>query len=951
MCKDAQVSRRPPNSIDTPTLSKQAITPKISKYDGAMKFRRLCLLATSISINAPLTVLAGDSPDQVWSSVGFNTYHSSASVQTLPHRYQALRMDVPSMRSILEAAPMQEPRQLGDPLYLPMPDGSFRKFLVEYSPVMAPGLADRYPGITTYRAVAADDPATTGRLDFTPLGFHAMLTGPEGTVFIDPASRATNTDYVSYFKADARQPEEPWQCLVEDDGREASLPLIETIQGVGPTLPSGTQLRTYRTAVAATGEYTSFHGGTVPAGQAAIVTAINRVNQIYNRDLAIHLELISNNDSVVYTDGATDPFTNSSGLTMLGQNQANMDKVIGDANYDIGHVFSTGGGGVATLNSPCETGSKARGVTGLNSPTGDIFYIDFVSHEMGHQFDGLHTFNGSTGNCGGGNRSASAAYEPGSGSTIQAYAGICGAENLQSSSDINFHTHSFQEIINYTQSGEGNDCAAITATGNSVPVPDAGSAFTIPVSTPFMLTGSATDSDGDSLTYSWEQYDLGAAGPPNTDDGSRPIFRSFPPSTSPTRLFPKLSDIVNNTSTLGESLPTTTRSLTFRLTVRDNALGGGGVDFDTVVLSTTDGAGPFAITSQNSATEWIRASTQTINWDVANTNNAPVNCSQVDIDFSSDGGLNFATSLASAVSNDGSHSITVPDEATVDGRVRVKCNDNVFFDINDSPILIPLPGQQIGCSSPGVAIPDADLTGATDSIVLTGEGTIHDIDVFINVSQSYVGDLTFTLSRNESATSVILIDRPGIPNVEPNFGCPGDNIDVLLDDSSSIPVDDICNGSPPAISGTAAPQQALSAFNGEIRAGTWNLLVTDSASPDAGILNNWCISTLVGDTEGDGVFDDVDNCPGDSNPLQEDFDGDGVGYYCDSTCASSMDFVYDFGGSDLFYLQANNAIQYEGAISGSADITLDGGGGVVLKPGTSIQNGSILTILTMGCTP
>jgi len=915
-----------------------------------MKFRRCYLLTTSILIITPVTELAGDSPDQVWSNVRSNSFQPSASVQTLPDRYQALRMDVLSMRSILEAAPMQEARQLGVSLYLPMPDGSFRQFLVEYSPAMAPGLAERYPEITTYRAVAADDPVTTGRLDFTPLGFHAMLTGPEGTVFIDPASRDTKTDYVSYFKSDARRPEEPWYCLVEDDGREATFPPIKPTQGVGPTLPSGTQLRTYRAAVAATGEYTSFHGGTVLAGQAAIVTAINRVNQIYNRDLAIHLELIANNDSVVYTNGATDPFTNNNGLTMLGENQANMDAVIGDANYDIGHVFSTGGGGVATLNSPCDTGSKARGVTGLPSPTGDVFYIDFVSHEMGHQFDGLHTFNGSTGSCGG-NRSASAAYEPGSGSTIQAYSGICGAENLQSNSDINFHTHSFQEIINYTQSGEGNDCAAITATSNSVPIPDAGSAFTIPVGTPFMLTGSATDADGDSLTYSWEQYDLGAAGPPNTDDGSRPIFRSFPPSTSPTRLFPQLSDIVNNTNTLGESLPTTTRSLTFRLTARDNALGGGGVDFDTVVLSTTDSAGPFAITSQNSVTEWASASTQTINWDVANTNNAPVNCSQVDIDFSSDGGLNFATNLASAVNNDGSQSITVPHEATVDGRVRVKCSDNIFFDVNNSPILIPLPGQQIVCSSPGVAIPDADLTGVTDSIVMTGEGTIQDINVSLNVSHSWVGDLTFTLSRNESATSVILIDRPGIPNLEPNFGCSGDNIDVLLDDSSSTPVDDICNGSPPAIDGIAAPQQALSAFNEEARAGTWNLLVTDSASPDPGILNNWCISTLVGDTDGDGVFDDVDNCPGDFNPLQQDFDGDGVGYYCDTTCASSMDLIYDFGGSDLYYLQTNNAIQYEGTISGSADITLDGGGGVVLKPGTSIQTGSTLTVLTMGCTP
>ncbi|MCP4250319.1 MAG: hypothetical protein GY778_25025, partial [bacterium] len=321
----------------------------------------------------------------------------------------------------------------------------------------------------------------------------------------------------------------------------------------------------------------------------------------YERDVAVRMTLVANNDLVVYTNGATDPYTNNNGFAMLGENQSNVDAVIGNANYDIGHVFSTGGGGVASLGVPCRTSLKARGVTGLPSPNNDVFYIDFVAHEMGHQWAGNHSFNGSSGNCSGGNRNASTAYEPGSGTTIMAYAGICSPQNIQPNSDDHFHNISYQEIVNYITNSFGDNCDAPTATGNTPPTPDAGDPFTIPINTAFELCGSATDPDGDTLTYNWEQFNLGPTGHPNSPVGDAPIFRSFSSSLSNCRLFPQLSDLLNNTQTLGEILPSYARTLTFRMLVRDNRPGGGGADYDQVDVVVSDVGGPFLVTSPNTA--------------------------------------------------------------------------------------------------------------------------------------------------------------------------------------------------------------------------------------------------------------------------------------------------------------------------------------------------------------
>jgi hypothetical protein len=676
-------------------------------------------LYTSSAANA-----ASQIDQDMWRDVEEASITPSVARQIIPNKYRTIAADLAALDALLASTPQENTavESAEVVLPLPLPDGTFGRFRIQEYAMMEPGLAAKFPEIKTYLGQGVDDPTATVHLDRTPAGFHGMILSSGDTIYIDPYSRGDITHYISYFKRDFDPGISPLASeIMVDDPAASRLPDLSAV-----TLsPSGSQLRIYRTAVAATGEYTQFHGGTVSAGMAAIVTSINRVTGIYEREVAVRLILVANNNLVVYTNPATDPYTNNNGGAMLSQNQTNLDNVIGSANYDLGHVFSTGGGGIASLAVTCRAGLKARGVTGSPQPIGDPFDVDYVAHEIGHQFGANHTFNGTTASCSGGNRNASTAYEPGSGSTIMAYAGICGAENLQPNSDDDFHTISYDEILAYTTIGAGNTCPVINATGNSAPVVDAGASFTIPQQTPFTLTGSATDPNGDSLTYSWEQFDLGAASPPNTDNGNRPIFRVFNPVTSPSRTFPKLSNILNNTSTLGESLPTTTRVLTFRLMVRDNRVGGGGVDYDTVTLNVTSAAGPFIVTAPNTAVTWSSGSLQTVTWNVASTNLSPVTCPSVNILLSTDGGNAFSTTLASGTPNDGTQTITVPNVSTTTARVKVECANNIFFDISNANFTITSGGP--------TATPTATLTatntpepGATMHVGdLDGSSTIN----------------------------------------------------------------------------------------------------------------------------------------------------------------------------------------------------------------------------------
>lgn len=588
---------------------------------------------------------------------------------------------------------------------LPMPDGSIRTFRIWQTPVMEKGLSDRYPGINTFTAVATDNKAVTAKIDYTLSGFHAMIFDGSNTAFIDPYSNTNDGYYIAYYKKDYTRPAgQTMACTVpsESIAGQTAEPIALNKTGLPDLTPlartNGTQKKTYRLALACTGEYSVAVAGASPTKAAVLshmVTSVNRINGVYERQLAVSMTLIAAEDTLIFLDGTTDPYTNNNGGTMLGQNQTTVAQRIGAANYDIGHVFSTGGGGVALQGCVCQNQYKAQGVTGSASPVGDPFDIDYVAHEMGHQYGASHTFNANTGSCQG-NADTSESYEPGSGSTIMAYAGICGAgDNLQQHSDPYFHAASLNEITDYITTGSGKNCPVLTATGNTPNTVGAFDAsYSIPFKTPFELIAPiATDATADTLTYCWEEWDRGDFDSSfSTTRRFGPIFRSFNPDTSNIRVFPTpVKLLAGVTSYLGEKLPDTARKLCFRLTTRDfyNGIGCYNFPTDSIHLNVVYTTTPFTVTSPNTAVSWLGATQQTITWNVSGTNTTPISCDSVTIYLSVDGGYHWPYTVATVLNN-GTATINVPNVPTTTnlGRIKVKGTNNVFFNINNANITI-----------------------------------------------------------------------------------------------------------------------------------------------------------------------------------------------------------------------------------------------------------------------
>ncbi|MBS1937952.1 MAG: hypothetical protein JSS84_09105 [Bacteroidetes bacterium] len=633
-----------------------------------------------------------------WQAVPL-TNGASRGRHIIPAHALGFQLDTAAMRGFLAQAPHGTYTDLGQAdagLDLPLPTGAFMRFKCMETPVMHPALGARFPYIRTYSGYAVNDVRVKVKFDQTPAGFHAMITGlPEGDAFLDPVAMGNSTLHQAYWKRDLapalqRSAAHCTYDQVNDIGH--AMALSAQWMGQAEAQRAGDcKFRTYRLALACTGEYANFFGATgtnkAPA-IAAMATTLNRVNGIYERDAALTMVLVANNDQLVFTNPVTDGYTNDDGGTMLDENQAKCDAIIGTANYDIGHVFSTGGGGVAYLNSPCNPTYKAGGVTGLPAPVGDPFDIDYVAHEMGHQYGGNHTQNN---NC---NRASPASVEVGSGITIMGYAGVC-APNVEDHSIAMFGGYSLQEIHANITTGTSSTCPQTVPLVNAPPTVAAGANYTIPKSTPFVLTATGSDPNtGDQLTYSWEQMDYQTSTqPPVATSTQGPNFRPWLPVNTPQRWFPRLSVVASGTNPNPnwEVLSSVARTYKFRVTVRDNAPGGGCNAQSNMTVTVNGSAGPFVVTQPNTALTWAGGSTQTVIWNVAGTAASPVSCTAVDILLSTDGGLTWPQTLATAVPNNGTSSVTVPLTASTTARIMVRANGNVFYDISDQNFTITSP--------------------------------------------------------------------------------------------------------------------------------------------------------------------------------------------------------------------------------------------------------------------
>lgn len=616
-----------------------------------------------------------------------------------PEEASFFTLNLQAMKSALQKAPTRDFSGTISTKVISFPNakGDLEQFSIYESSVMEPGLSSKHQEIQSYVGQGITNRSARIYLTTTVFGFHGMVLSDQGTYYIDPYTTDLK-GYMVYNKASLTTS----TSYICHNTEEASAHEMDL--STNSTMIADGIFRTYRLAMACTIEYANYHinaaiqaeiitvFATEAQKKAVVLAAMNvtvsRLNSVYEIDMSLRMQLVDNNESIIFI--TTDTFTNNNANVLIGESQTVINGAIGALNYDIGHTVSTGGGGLAQLGSVCGS-SKARGITGSPAPVGDPFNIDFVAHEVGHQFGASHTFNGDVGNCGGGNRSQAQAVEPGSGTTIMAYAGICGSVNVQNNSDSYFHTVSVSQMSNFITFGGGN-CAVGVSNANAAPVVEAISNYTIPKGTAFVLTGSATDDSASAMTYCWEQTNPGqtTANPISTVAFSNPNFRSFTPSLEPSRYFPALSKIlVGNLNSTWEVIPNVARVMKFALTVRDNSVPNGGqISRKNMDLTFDAASGPFTVTSQNAAGITWTNTPQTVTWNVANTDVAPVNTANVNILLSTDGGLTFPITLIANTPNDGSEVVTVPGVVSSSCRIMIQAVDNVFIAVNTNVFAI-----------------------------------------------------------------------------------------------------------------------------------------------------------------------------------------------------------------------------------------------------------------------
>ena len=648
-------------------------------------FKHLFILFSLFSLN-----FFGQNSSEIWKEIT-NSKFKEATLKhrtSFPNDYKIYSVNLVQLKNVLKNAPKRDvsSRKKGIIVTFPLSNGKLERFMVYESSIMHPLLQEKYPNIKTYAAQGIDDPTATMRFSITQFGLHTMLlSGKHNAEYIDPYTK-DGKNIIVYNRNSIEDYRNlvPFECTTEQGYHVAN-----NYNSQSRANTNDKTLRAYHLAQSCTAEYGNIFAGNGTDAQkkaniqAQMTITINRVNEIYERDLAITLQFIPNNDVLIYYGNTNaDPWSNEWNNTT----QTVIDNAIGNANYDIGHNFNTtGGGNAGCIACVCTTGSKGSGYTGRADPTGDPFDIDYVAHEMGHQFGGYHTMN----TC---SRSGSGQteVEPASGSSIMGYAGIC-PTNVQSNSDAHFNYVNIRDISANIQTGNST-CGAQTALINNPPTANAGSDYTIPANTAFVLEGTANDPDGNaSLTYNWSENDPEQAtgnGSPQTDWAVGPLYRAKLPITSLKRYLPQFTDVrTGNLTPTWEVTPSVSRTIDFSFIVRDNDIAGGQTASDLMTVTVDANGGPFAVTSQTNAQTWQFGSTQTITWNVANTTNASINTQNVDIYLTDDGETLIPVKLNTP--NDGNEQITVPSGLiSTTARIMVKGHNNIFYAINSANLTI-----------------------------------------------------------------------------------------------------------------------------------------------------------------------------------------------------------------------------------------------------------------------
>ncbi|MDI9569211.1 MAG: M12 family metallo-peptidase [Pseudomonadota bacterium] len=684
-----------------------------------MEKRSFCLLFLLVSLLLmPFAVQAAGSPDGIWEEIsvvtGRDAQTTDRNLWIKPEKFRRLRMNEALLAATLNRVRggdgATRTAREAPSLTLPAPDGRFVTVIFQERPVMAPELAARYPGIRTFTGYVADDPGTTVAFDWTPLGFHAQALAGAGPWYVDPY--IPGESYASYYKRDYR----PGKKFTDYPARanpEGVTPAGRTPLETTP--PKSDRIRIYRLALGGTAEYARYHCGGVCADKvkplAAMATTISRVNQIYRRELAIEFNLVAGNDKLIFLDPMTAPFTNGNNSRLLEQAQKVIDREIGDAGYDLGHVVSTSDGGLSTLGSACQSGVKAMAVTGLNEPKGDAYDVDFVCHELGHQFNADHTYNGKLGLCSADQYAPLMAYEPGSGVTIMSYCGQCDDDSFQFFGEPTFHSGNFDQIQAHV-AGRGK-CYVLSDTANTAPVVQAGPDVTIPRGTPFSLNGSATDADGDPLVYLWEEFDRSGvqAMIKEEDDGRMPLFRLYRPASDPARTFPALETVAAGLADKAEKLPQFSRTMNFRLIARD---GRGGVAYGTRRITVDGGTGPLRVTAPSGGAV-VPPGVLNVKWEAAQTELLPGGAA-VDILLSMDGGLNFnPTPLLAGAPNNGAAAVTLPNVGANRARIMVKAANSIFFAVSPGDFTISGAGGALSVSPANGLLASGNQGGPFDN--------------------------------------------------------------------------------------------------------------------------------------------------------------------------------------------------------------------------------------------